>query len=216
MTAAIDTLRSVPLSALQHYLYCPRQCALIHVEREWAESFSTAEGRALHEKAHSGQGESRPGVRITRGLEVASTAHSLHGVCDVVEIHRDGRIVPIEYKRGRPKAHRADEIQLCGQALCLEATFGLTEGRIAEGFLFYGKNQRRTAVPLDASLRALTLRVTEAVRKMLDTCQTPPAEYSPKLCDTCSLIDLCQPQAQRLRRGTTQWFNRALTSMMEA
>lgn len=212
--SAIDSPLSVPLSALQHYLYCPRQCALIHVEREWAESYSTAEGNVLHEKAHAGQGESRPGVRITRGLEVRSTTHALHGVCDVVEIHQGTRIVPIEYKRGRPKAHRADDIQLCGQALCLEETFDLSPGDIDTGFLFYGKNQRRHAVHLDHDLRMLTLQAAASVREMISQGMTPAAEYSARLCDPCSLRSLCQPNAQRLRRGTRQWFNRSLESVL--
>ncbi|MGB0743939.1 MAG: CRISPR-associated protein Cas4, partial [Opitutales bacterium] len=185
---------TVALSALQHYLYCPRQCALIHVERAWADNFSTAEGNALHEKAHSGMGESRPGVRITRGLPVWSDEHGLRGICDVVEVHADDRIVPVEYKRGRPKAHRADEIQLCAQAISLEASFAREAGSIQRGFLFYGKQQRRTEVFFDRELRELTLDVSRKVREMLECGETPTADYSPKLCDPCSLITICQPK----------------------
>lgn len=203
----------VPLSALQHYLYCPRQCALIHVERVWAENRATAEGRVLHERAHSGEGETRPGVRIARGLPVASEEHGLTGVCDVVEIHRDDQIVPVEYKRGKPKAHRADEVQLCAQAICLEEVFGLPTGGIAEGFLFYGKRQRRTAVAFDADLRALTLSVACKVRQMKALGRTPRAACAPKLCDPCSLKDLCQPKAMRLKRGTAAWFTAQVSSL---
>ncbi|MGE9294567.1 MAG: CRISPR-associated protein Cas4 [Puniceicoccales bacterium] len=205
---------SVPLSALQHYLYCPRQCALIHLEREWSENTGTAEGRVMHEKAHSGRGESRPGVRITRSLEVSSTRHGLHGVCDIVEIHDMGKVVPVEYKRGRPKAHRADEIQLCGQAICLEETLGGEDGSIAEGCLFYGKLQRRTTVELDAALRALTLDVAEKTRVMMGSGVTPPAEYSPKRCERCSLLSLCQPRSQRLRQGVAAWFSRSVKASL--
>lgn len=201
---------SVPLSALQHYLYCPRQCALIHVEREWSENTGTAEGKVMHEKAHSGQGESRPGVRIVRGLEVRSVRHGLHGVCDVVEIHQAGAIVPVEYKRGRPKGHRADEIQLCGQAICLEETFGWGEGSIVEGHLYYGKLKRRTVVPLGAELRTLTLETAEKTRSMIASGLTPPGAYSSRLCDRCSLIELCQPRSLRLRQGVDRWFQRSL------
>ncbi|MCC5805261.1 MAG: CRISPR-associated protein Cas4 [Opitutales bacterium] len=203
----------VPLSALQHYLYCPRQCALIHVERVWAENRATAEGRVLHKRAHSGAGETRPGVRIVRGLPVHSDRHGLTGVCDVVEIHRDGRVVPVEYKRGKPKAHRADEIQICAQAICLEEVFGLGEGAVTEGFLFYGKRQRRTAVTFDAELRALTLTVAGSVREMKETGNTPHATYAPGLCDPCSLKDLCQPKAMRLKRGTAAWFAANLANL---
>ena len=195
-------VESIPLSALQHYLYCPRQCALIHVEREWAESFSTAEGRVLHEKVDSGKGESRPGVRITRALPVHSERHGLHGVCDVVELHRNGAV--------RPKAHRADEVQLCAQAICLEETLGLAEGAIADGHLFYGKTQRRKLVALDAELRTLVLTTSTEIRKMLAARQTPPATYSAKLCDRCSLLPVCQPKAMRLKRGVAKWFQAQL------
>ncbi len=200
----------VHLSALQHYLYCPRQCALIHVERVWAENRATAEGRVLHERAHSGGGETRPGVRITRGLAVRSERYGLTGVCDLVEIHRDGRIVPVEYKRGKPKGHRADEVQLCAQALCLEEVFGLPEGGIAEGYLFYGKRQRRIAVTFDPALRALTLSIAAKVRDMKTHGLTPVATYVPGLCDPCSLKDLCQPRAMRLKRGAAAWFTAQL------
>lgn len=210
----IPNPRTVALSALQHYLYCSRQCALIHVERLWADNFSTAEGNALHEKAHSGLGESRPGVRITRGLPVWSDAHGLRGVCDIVEIHADGTLLPVEYKRGRPKAHRADEIQLCGQAICLEASFGREAGSVQRGCLFYGKQQRRTDVEFDSALRQLTLRIADEVRAMLDSGQTPTASYSPTLCDRCSLIQLCQPKSMRLKRGASNWFRNQLESQI--
>lgn len=204
---------TVALSALQHYLYCPRQCALIHVERVWADNYSTAEGNALHQKAHSGLGETRPGMRIARGLPVWSDVHGLHGVCDIVEIHKDGTLIPVEYKRGRPKAHRADEIQLCGQAICLEASFQRTPNSITSGYLFYGKQQRRTAVTFDACLRALTLEIAAKVRGMIQQGQTPSAEYSPKRCDRCSLIRFCQPKSMRLKRGTATWFQSQISTL---
>jgi CRISPR-associated exonuclease Cas4 len=202
----------VPLSALQHYLYCPRQCALIHVERVWAENRATAEGRVLHENADSGHGESRPGVRISRTLVVASAQHNLVGVCDIVEFHKDGRIVPIEYKRGRPKSHRADEVQICAQAICLESQFNLEEGSIDSGFLFYGKQKRRTLVLFDSELRQLTLSIAAKVAEMKTSGQTPTASYTPKLCDLCSLKELCQPKAMRYKRGTAAWFERNLAA----
>ena len=114
----------IPISALQHWLYCPRQCALIHLEQAWEENRFTAEGKVMHARAHDAPDESRPGVRITRGLPVRSLRLGLSGQCDVVEFHAGGRILPVEYKRGRPKAHRADEVQLCAQALCLEEMLG--------------------------------------------------------------------------------------------
>src|SRR5437762_4826085 len=110
----------IPISALQHYLYCPRQCALIHIERLWAESRDTAEGRLLHDRVHNPDSEYRKGVRVATGMPLLHSELRLVGVADVVEFHQqtDGeRALPIEYKKGRPKPHRADEVQLCAQAL---------------------------------------------------------------------------------------------------
>jgi CRISPR-associated exonuclease Cas4 len=112
----------------------------------------------------------------------------------------------------RPKAHRADEIQLCGQAICLEASFEREPNSIQSGFLFYGKQQRRTPVTFDASLRTLTLEIADKVRRMLEQGHTPSASYTPKLCDRCSLIHLCQPKSMRLKRGTAAWFQNQLQS----
>lgn len=204
----------IPISALQHYLYCPRQCALIHVERAWAENRFTAEGRVLHERAHDGPDESRHGVRITRGMPVRSTAIGLVGQCDVVEFHENEKVVPIEYKRGKPKAHRADEVQLCAQALCLEEMRKLPDGSIATGDLYYGKTRRRKAVPLDDGLRDLTKKIASEVHRMIVERTTPQAEYEPKRCDSCSLIDLCAPKALRFRRGAEAWFERQLQSRL--
>ncbi|MDB2408093.1 CRISPR-associated protein Cas4 [Jannaschia sp.] len=185
--------RSLPLSALQHWLFCPRQCALIHVEGLWAENRLTAEGRVLHKRADEGHPESRNGARVLRAVQVASEAHGLHGVADVVEMR--GRIpYPVEYKRGRPKAHRADEVQLCGQALCLEE---MTGEAVSEGALFYGKNRRRKVISMDADLRALTLSVAGEARTALDGGVLPAPVYDARRCPACSLIDLCRPEAPR-------------------
>ena len=145
----------IPLSALQHYLYCKRQCALIHIERLWAENRFTAEGRVLHERTHTPGAETRHAAKTVRAMPVRSFRLSITGVTDVVELHeQEGRLqpYPIEYKRGRPKAHRADEVQLCAQAKALEEMFGTS---VPEGALFYGKTRRRQRVALDAELRAL-------------------------------------------------------------
>ena len=115
----------IPLSALQHYLFCPRQCALIHVEGLWAENVATAEGRLLHEKVDAGGFETRPGVRVARGLQLRSLELGVAGRADAVELRgRPPQPYPVEYKRGRPKPHRADEVQLCAQATALEEMFG--------------------------------------------------------------------------------------------
>lgn len=199
----------LPLSALQHLLFCPRQTALIHLEQVWAENRFTSEGRVLHKKAHDGPDESRPGVRVTRGLPVASHALGLSGLCDIVEFHSNQTVIPVEYKRGKPKAHRADEVQLCAQALCLEEMLGVD---IPTGFLFYGQRKRRTAVPFDPELRDLTAATAADLHTLIRLRRTPLAEYEPRKCDLCSLLDLCQPRALRFKRGAQAWFSSRLDS----
>ena len=203
----------LPLSALQHYLFCPRQTALIHLEQAWADNQFTAEGNVLHDKAHDGHDESRPGVRITRTLPVVSRRLGLGGQCDIVEFHADGTVVPVEYKRGKPKAHAADEVQLCAQAMCLEEMLGVN---IAEGFLFYGQKKRRTVMAFDATLRRLVESTAQALRELIAARVTPVAEYEPRRCDTCSLIEFCQPKALRLKRGAAAWFTAALATSQAA
>ena len=180
----------IPLSALQHHLFCPRQCALIHVEALWAEDAATAEGRILHERADAGQGENRPRVRIARGLAIRSLALGVAGRADVVEFHgKPPRPFPVEYKRGKPKSHRADEVQLCAQAICLEEMCGC---EVPEGALFYGATRRRLAVSFDAELRALTAHVAHAARANITALRTPPPVLT-SACRRCSMAELCQP-----------------------
>ena len=199
----------LPLSALQHWLYCPRQCGLIHLEQVWAENKFTAEGQVLHHKAHEGPDESKAGVRITRSLPVRSFNLGISGQCDIVELHADGRVVPVEYKRGKPKSHRADELQLCAQAMCLEEMLGV---KISSACLFYGENRRRTTVEFDETLRRLVTDTATALHSMIASRQTPLAEYEARRCDACSLIELCQPKAMRFKRGVQAWFSAALKS----
>lgn len=197
----------IPISALQHWLFCPRQYALIHLEQVWAENKFTAEGKVLHEKAHSGEDETREGIRVTRSLPVSSLSLGLAGQCDIVEFHADGAVFPVEYKRGRPKLHLADEIQLCAQALCLEDMLGIS---IASGALFYGKPRRRSPVAFDASLRDLTLSTLVDVRSCFASGVTPNACYDADRCDNCSLFDACQPRALRFKKGAASWFSSSL------
>jgi CRISPR-associated exonuclease Cas4 len=202
----------VPLSALQHYLYCPRQCALIHVERLWAENRHTAEGRLLHDRADTPRMEIRHGIRTITAMPLSSAQLGLVGVADVVEFWTKDGVecpVPVEYKRGRPKIHRADEVQLCAQALCLEAMFGC---RVGEGVLFYGQTRRRQAVIFDDALHRLTLETIEATRDMIRAGQTPSASYLAKRCDVCSLIELCQPKMLVKGRGVDAWLREQIAA----
>jgi len=195
---------SLPISGLQHLLFCPRQCALIHIDQVWTENRFTAEGRAMHDRAHDGPDESRPGVRITRGLPVRSTTLAIHGICDVVEFHQDGHIAVVEYKRGKPKAHRADEVQLCAQALCIEETLHTS---IPEGFLFYGQPRRRTVVTFDTELRNLVADTAHQLHELLAQEQLPSAVYEKSKCGACSLYETCQPKSPV---SASAWLRREL------
>ena len=242
----------LPISALQHLLYCERQCALIHVEQVWAENRFTAEGNVMHEKAHEGPDELKAGVHIVRGLGVKSEALGLSGQCDVVEFRSsgilpdsgvtgilpgsfpfaplEGSILPIEYKRGKPKAHRADEVQLCAQALCLEEMFGscvrqdvespdhllAQAATIPEGRLFYGQTRRRLDVVFDEELRTLTAETARRLHELIESRVTPPAVYEARKCDACSLIELCMPQAMRFQKGAGAWFARQMAELGES
>lgn len=200
----------VPISALQHYLYCDRQCALIHVERIWHENRHTAEGRVLHERADRYGHEQRRGVHTAMALPLAHEELGLSGYADVVEFEGCGagrQVRPIEYKRGRPKAHRADEVQLCAQALCLEE---MLDCAIDEGALFYGQTKRRTSVAFDQPLRDLTVQIINETRSLIACGRTPRALYEARKCDRCSLIDSCHPQALSNKQTVGDWLAAAM------
>jgi CRISPR-associated exonuclease Cas4 len=194
----------------------------------WAENQFTVEGNVMHEKAHDGPDETKVGVRLVRGLPVKSEALGLSGQCDVVEFHADGVVLPIEYKRGKPKAHRADEVQLCAQAMSLEEMLSnraipgpcwekagqeCPGYRIAEGRIFYGQTRRRLDVAFDAELRALTADTARRLREMIASRQTPPAVYEERKCEACSLKELCMPQAMRFQKGAAAWFSRQMAEL---
>ena len=185
----------IPISALQHAVYCLRQAALIHIERLWAENRLTAEGRVLHEATSEVGGRQRKGIRRVTALPLASRRLNLAGVADLVEFHDSpaGETpYPVEFKRGKPKLHKADEVQLCAQALCLEE---MTGRPVLEGALFYGETRRRRVVAFDAELRALTEETAAAMRDLFASGRTPPAIYRKDRCDACSLLELCRPKA---------------------
>lgn len=200
----------VPLSALQHFLFCPRQCALIHVERAWVENALTAEGRLAHAAVHAPKQERRKGVRVVTGMPLRSRALGIVGVADAVELHETAAGLapfPVEHKLSRPKAHRADEVQLCAQGLCLEEMLAVP---VPAGALFYGRSRRRQDVAFDAELRALTVRVAAEVRAMLMAGRTPAARYEPRRCDSCSLLELCRPKALERPRRVEAWLARLI------
>ena len=199
----------VPLSALQHLVFCRRQCGLIHLEGAWAENLLTAEGRVLHERVDGDPGETRRGVRIARGVALRSPRLGLIGKADVVEFHRvrggPAQPFPVEYKRGRPKPHDADRVQLCAQALCLEEMLGQP---VPAGALFYGEPRRRQEVAFDAALRDRTEAAARDLHAMLAAGVTPPPEPGSK-CRSCSLEPACLPRVSRAR-SAADWLARAL------
>ena len=205
----------LPLSALQHLLFCERQCALIHVEGLWAENRLTVEGRHLHERSDRGDGETRGPLRTARGIALRSLRLGLIGKADVVEFHHDPAsgvltsALPVEYKRGRPKRDNSDRVQLCAQALCLEEMLGLI---IPVGALFYGTSRRRTEVAFDRALRETTEQAETRLHAMVAAGITPPARREPK-CDSCSLLNLCLPDTAGARRSAQRFLERAFDNL---
>ena len=200
----------IMLSALQHYAYCPRQCALIHIEQIWNENLFTAEGRLMHDKADSNKHESRGNVRIDYSVPLRSFRLGLIGKADVVEFHRqdDGIWLPfpVEYKRGKPKADDCDRVQLCAQAICLEEMLKVA---IREGALFYGQTRRREDVIFDTALRQETEDIARKVHKLIKSGITPKAEYSKK-CERCSLLEVCMPKTCGKARSVSKYLLSAI------
>jgi CRISPR-associated exonuclease Cas4 len=175
--------------------------------KAWAENTATAEGRVAHERVHAVESEVRRGVRPVTGMPLRSQRLGVTGIADVVELHRTAnggwRPFPVEHKRGRPKAHRADEVQLCAQAMALEEMFRV---EIGEGALFYGQPRRRTPVAFDAVLCALTHEVAAATQALIAGGHTPRMSYDKKRCDGCSLIEICRPRTTGAARSASAWL----------
>jgi CRISPR-associated exonuclease Cas4 len=205
----------LPLSLLQHVVFCPRRAALVHVERIWEENRFTAQGRILHERTHVPGTESRRDVRVTRALSIRSLQLGLSGKTDVVEFRRVSDSVntglredqlpagmpllgtkglwqpfPIEYKSGKRRHERTYEVQLCGQALCLEEMLGVA---VPAGALFYGKTGRRLEMAFDEQLRKETREAATLLHRIVSSGVTPRAQYANK-CKKCSLLSLCMPR----------------------
>lgn len=206
---------AIPISALQHAVYCLRQAALIHIERQWAENRFTAEGDVLHAVADKGGRRKGRGVRRVLSLPLGSARLNLSGVADLVEfVATTGggeQAFPVEYKRGKPKLHRADEVQLCAQALCLEE---MTGAEVPEGSLFYAQTRRRVTVPFDDGLRALTEESVAALAEVFASGITPGPTPHRSRCRACSLIDLCRPET--VARPVRQWRDRTLALLLGA
>lgn len=191
------------LSGIQHFIFCKRQWALIHIEQQWQENLRTIEGEILHEKTHDNTiKEKRGDLIVTRGMAVFSRQLGVTGACDVVELHkaadgvnifgRDGtyKPIPVEYKRGKPKEDESDVLQLCAQAMCLEEML-LCE--IPEAFLFYGETKHRLKIILDDDLRGHVKAIFKEMHEIYDRRHTPKVKPA-KSCKACSLTEICMPK----------------------
>lgn len=200
------------ISGLQHFRFCQRQWALIHVENQWAENVRTVEGNTLHRKAHDAAARERRGdILIVRSLRVASPRLGIVGACDVVEFRRDPNGVPlhgeeglyqpfpIEYKHGTARPDGADELQLCAQAMCLEE---MLVCEIPSGALYHGETRRRQHVDFTIELRAEVERCISRMREFYQRGQTPKVRPT-KACNACSLKELCLPRMMRQRSVST-------------
>lgn len=205
----------IPLSAVQHAVYCLRQAALIHLERMWEDNRFTAEGDVLHAVADKGGSRKGRAARRVLSLPLGSVRFNLSGVADLVEFQPSPeggeRAFPVEYKRGKPKLHRADEVQLCAQALCLEEMTGTP---VPEGALYYAQTKRRVTVPFDSELRELTVAAIAALAHVFSSHVTPPPTQHLARCRGCSLVDLCRPDT--FARPAKRWRDQTLARLLEA
>ncbi len=186
------------ISALQHYAFCSRQFALIHLEQAWEENRFTAEGRLLHERVDSGTSEQRGKLRSERGVLLVSNQHQIKGKMDLLEIEKLAddslRYFPVEYKRGKPKTADWDRVQVCAQALCIEE---MRNTRVTEGAIWYWEVRKRELVVIDDTLRANTLAMITGAQAIWASAKTPAPIADESRCRACSLIDICQPEAFR-------------------
>ena len=197
----MTNLNLLPLSALQHYSYCPRQFSLIHVEQAWEENRYTAEGRLVHERVDAGENEQRGKLRYERGVQVRSDNLQLIGKLDLLEIETGVTPLyfPVEYKRGTVKVENWDRIQLCAQALCIEE---MRNVEIAHGALWYWQSRHRESVPIDLELRSITLEVIRQAHALMNNGITPGPTSEKSRCRACSLVDVCLPNTLRRDRST--------------
>jgi CRISPR-associated exonuclease Cas4 len=186
-----DSEDYVMISALQHYAYCPRQFALIHIEQVWDENIYTLRGQRVHEKVDIPDEEQLDDVRVERALPLWCHRLGIRGIADVVEFNREEIPYPVEYKSGSKKPRLADDIQLCAQALCLEEMLGCD---VPLGAIYHAGSKRRREVKIDPKLRAQTEQIIIATREILIS-QKLPSPVNDKRCDDCSLIDACMPES---------------------
>lgn len=211
------------LSGIQHYSFCPRQWALIHIEQQWSENYFTILGNIMHQNAHDkGFTEKRNNKIITRGMSVFSRTLGVRGDCDVVEFHKDKEgislknyeerylPIPVEYKRGKPKEHDADVLQLCAQAMCLEEMLVCT---VKKGYLYYGESKRRVMIEFDLELRQKVSTTFERMHQLYNKRHTPKVKVS-KACKACSLSEVCLPKLNK-KISVTEYMEKNLGGGMQ-
>lgn len=181
----------IPLSALQHWAYCPRQCGLIHLEQAFADNVHTARGQAVHHLVDTPGYEIKSGVRVERALPLWSDRLRLIGKADLVEFHPDGRIYPVEFKHGAKRQKVWDDLQLAAQAMCLEDMLGRP---VSQGAIFHASSHRRREVSITPALREQVMQTADAIRQMLASGRLPPPVNDAR-CKECSLQEICQPAA---------------------
>lgn len=205
------------ISGLQHLIFCQRQWALIHLEQVWVENRLTVEGRHLHDRVDQPEHETRGNVRTVRALPLRSLELGITGRADVVEFHySDGvtpsplsapcAVFPVEYKRGKPKPDRCDEVQLCAQALCIEEMLGVT---VTDSALYYGKPRRRHPVAISDDLRRFTRDTILRMHQLYAARVTPQVAYQPK-CENCSLIQICLPKSTGSRQSAAAYLKSSI------
>jgi CRISPR-associated exonuclease Cas4 len=219
-----DEEELLPISALQHFVFCPRRCALVHIEQVWTENRFTVEGDLLHERVDELGRESRSSLIVSHGLGIRSLRFGLTGKVDVVEFRLDGEDrdgcklagktgnwipYPIEYKRGTARRGFGDDVQICAQALCLEE---MLECPVPAGSIYYASTRKRRQIAFDDQLRAATTAAIAGARALIAAGVTPPPEYGKK-CDTCSLFDLCQPKLPAPNKDPRRYLARYLEGM---
>ncbi len=200
------------LSGIQHFIFCRRQWALIHIEQQWEENLRTTEGNIMHERAHDvSLHEKRGDVVVSRALKVFSSSLGISGECDVVEFRKNDsgvqingledkyEVVPIEYKRGRPKTNDCDELQLAAQVMCLEEMLCCN---IPAGYLYYGEIKHRVKVEITEKLRHLVEESTAEMHKLYSRRYTPKVKQT-KACKECSLSNICLPELVSIKKAST-------------
>lgn len=209
------------ISGIQHFAFCQRQWALIHIEKQWNENLRTIEGKQLHERVDNPDFfEARGGILTARSVPISSYVLGFYGIADIVEFHAVERYgiklngrkgswspIPIEYKRGKPKKDIFDEVQLCTQAMCLEE---MLNTYIEYGYIFYGETRHRVKILFSDELREQVVKLSEQMHDMYTKQYTPKADPTDKNCKSCSLVDICLPKLGKGRINVNNYINKFL------